>query len=184
MKTFARLFVLALFLLALPLVVVNAQDNGIAEDVSGLFIQSATGGGFAETGDNVYTLTLTEVGANTPWAFSSPEFRTGWYPSVGFAFDWAASPDVLVGAAVIQLDEETAVPLLLSDPEYDIDSSTLTYQANVDADRLSAEDFAALKPPTTFTAVTVFIQIDKDFADGLVLGRESAGTRPVQNPWP
>ncbi|HWH24485.1 MAG TPA: beta-1,3-glucanase family protein [Candidatus Limnocylindria bacterium] len=163
--------VLALFLgacQATPTVSPSPTGDAAAE-VSLLFSQTATGGTLLRSGSgDAYTLTLTGIDDHTIEFADRPSRYVGVITTAEFIDNWTesfgADPP---NAALVEHERDTGAPnslvITLSDPTYDAALATLTYRVTLLADEDEAGRLAGvgkarhLDPPTSFTAVSLFI---------------------------
>lgn len=145
-------------------------------DVSLLFVQTGGATTLTPGADDIHTLTMTGVTAQTLYFSDRPNRVTGAMPTGTLVEAWADAfagdpPNAtLIGHSEIGGDTEEAVVIELLEPAYDAASATLTYQvrllgAEAIADRtFEQEPLTVLDGPRQYAEAHLFID---DF-DGCV----------------
>lgn len=176
MKLLVRLIVVVmLFAVMLPALPTGAQDgqgtdDPLSED-SGLYIQSAVSGTFADQGDGIQTLTLQGVGPQMVWVMDGSAMAVRYIDVVKFSLDWAAMPD-LSAQAVLAVGPLNIL-MTLKAPAYDAATQTQTYAAAVTS-ITTTEDTKDDPPlPASFDLAYLSIASSSAFLEGLVAGAQT-----------
>ena len=181
MKTVLRLIILALFLLALPLATLSAQDESPnPDDLSGVMIQNVRSGTL-QMGDDTLHLTLAVASDYFTWVIDAPTRQAGRFDTWTTTLDWESSPEPLQAEAMIEGDG-FLIYATLTNPNYNQTLSLLTFDVELnELFSLDVDDKGDPIMPESFGSVAVIITLDKDFADGLRAGLEVRleGTRPL-----
>jgi hypothetical protein len=179
-------FFMVLVVLALPLAFVNAQeDEEVVEAVlwSGSYVLTAESGSFVEADeDDTFTLTLSDVSDNANWIVNLPDLASGFLSTLDLIAYWTFQPELTATALVTTENESILVTLsLINDEAYDVDAETLTFLATVSSiTPFDPEvDASKVELPEEFEVVTLFINMDVEFAEGIAAGAvaRSEGTR-------
>lgn len=176
-------FMIVIAILALPMVMIKAQDEVSEEIWIGSYVLSAESGTFEETDeDGVFMLVLNDVSKYAPYVVNLPTFSSGLLTTQELIAFWTFEPELVATAVLTTENESVYASLSLADNmSYDIDNNTLSFLAAVtsivpfDAD----VDVAKAKVPAEFDLATLFINMDVEFAEAIARGAEArvAGTR-------
>jgi len=176
-------FFILLVVLALPFSFVAAQEEDSEEILwSGSYIVTAESGSFEETEDDVFTLTLNDVSKNTAWVVNLPDLASGVVTTQDLIAYWTFEPELIASALVTTENESVLVTLSLTeDTAFDPEEGTLVFTATVTSINAFDPDVDDSKAdlPEEFELVTVFINMDVQFAEGIDAGAtaRSEGTR-------
>ncbi len=173
-------FLMLLVILALPMLVVNAQEETSEEIWIGSYVLSAESGTFEQTDDDgVFTLVLNDVSEYAPYIVNLPSLYSGLLTTQDLIAFWAFQPELVATAVLTTENESVTVSLALADSmAYDADEASLSFVATVlsvvpfdpDVDASKAE------APEEFDVVTLFINMDAEFAEAIALGAEARAT--------
>ena len=142
-----------------------AEKEMIGENVSMLFVQTASSGTFAQK-DGKYVLTLDGVSSQTVYFSDRPNRISGNMNTGDFVKEWTLGADSFAdnppNAAIVVIgadDSENNVVVELTSPIYDSEAMTLQYDAKVLKGDDNGDFFASNdgKIPGTFDDVSVFI---------------------------
>lgn len=174
-------FMMLLVILALPMVVVNAQEETAEEVWIGSYVITAESGSFVEA-DDAFTLVLNDVSKYAPYVINLPQLSAGLLTTQDLIAFWTFQPELVANAVLTTENESVYVTLALADNmAYDVESQTLTFNATVvsivpfDPD----VDVTKVSLPDEFEIATLFINMDATFAEGIALGAQArvTGTR-------
>lgn len=162
MKSILRLSIIALMLMVFT-IAINAQDTEeVAEfDISFMMIQEADAGTLSANEDDTFTLTLTGFSEETSWFFEDGRL-TGLAQTNLIIEAWNASEEPLAIRTALNFAETARMITVLSNPEYDASSSSITYSAII----INQDDFVNNKGdvaiPETFESLTLMPIMDQD----------------------
>ncbi|MDX2078820.1 MAG: hypothetical protein SFZ02_20470 [bacterium] len=175
-------FFILLVILALPLSLVSAQDEG--EDItwSGSYVVTAGSGSFVEADDDVFTLTLNDVSEYTTWVVNLPDLTSGILTTQDLIAFWTFQPELTATAVLTTENESVLVTLALAEETaFDPEEGTLTFTAVVTSTNAFDPEIDDAKAdlPEEFELVTVFINMDATFVEGITAGMvaRNEGTR-------
>lgn len=177
MKKACGILTLLTILFALSLSTVIAKDT--EEDAivpSGMYVINAESGSFEVTEDDTLQLTLESVPEFMRWLMTEPNMNAGRYGLFDFGNDWrfASEEELLETQGILATDAES-ITLILSDPVYNAEDETLTYNVQVDSinvyDPEVNDDKAEV--PETFASATLFVPMSDDFNRALLRGRDA-----------
>lgn len=174
-------FLMLVVILALPMLVVNAQDEEVSEEVwIGSYVLSAESGTFAETDDDgVFTLMLNDVSKYAPYVVNLPVLNGGLLTTQDLIAFWTFQPELVATAVLTTENESVYVSLALADNmAYNIDDESLTFVATVTSvvPFDTSVDASKAKAPEEFEVATLFINMDAQFAEAIALGAEARAT--------
>ncbi|MCL4254975.1 MAG: hypothetical protein KJ043_14520, partial [Anaerolineae bacterium] len=180
-------FLMLVVILALPMLVVNAQEESAEEVWIGSYVLSANSGTFEETDDDgVFTLVLNDVSQYAPYVVNLPALYSGLLTTQDLIAFWTFQPELVATAVLTTENESVYVSLALADDlAYDIDNESLSFVATVTSVVPFDPEVDASKAeaPEEFDVVTLFINMDAEFAEAIALGAEarSEGTRDTNS---
>jgi len=178
-------FLMLVVILALPMLVVNAQDEvtEVAPSV-GSYVLMAESGTFEEADDDMFTLVLNNVSSMAPWVISLPNLASGLLTTQDLIAFWTFQPE-LTATAVFTTENESAFLTLslMSNFSFDPSEGTITFNAEVIAVNSFDPDVDDSKAelPEQFDSVVIFINIDDAFAEGIAAGAQARATGTRDN---
>jgi len=145
-------------------------------------VLTAESGSFVEADDDAFMLTLSDVSANANWIVNIPSLASGFISTQDLIAYWTFEPELTATALVTTENESILVTLSLQNDEaYDVEAETLTFLATVSSiTPFDPEvDASKVELPEEFEVVTLFINMDVEFAEGIAAGSvaRSEGTR-------
>lgn len=170
------ILVLLLFLFTLSLSTVMGQDSTEEGETApaGTFVITAETGTLTAVEDDNFQLTLEDVSTYARWLITEPNVSAGQYDLFEFSNDWsfASEEETLSTPAVLSTTSES-ITLSLSDPVYNAEDATLTYNASVESvEAFDAEsNDAKADVPETLDDITLFVPLTDAFNRAMVEGR-------------
>lgn len=163
---FARVTILILVLMFATMLV-NAQDETLPDDTTGVIAHVISEGMMVDNGDGTFLLTVNSPLDFAPSVISSAEFfRTFNYPLIDLYGDWEFASDLEV-SAVLDMDD-VVLELVLTAPTIDMTTGEFTYLIT-SATGLT-EGKSGFELPE-ISSGSLMINMDYAFVEGIMAGR-------------